>query len=84
MRQNVRVRKLLTAVLATILVVGLASSAHAEKSGVRPNVIDLPKGPGSISGLGEQFEPNLATGSTSYTVNLAVPPGTRGVAPSLA
>ncbi|XXF79241.1 toxin TcdB middle/N-terminal domain-containing protein [Myxococcaceae bacterium GXIMD 01537] len=51
---------------------------------MRPNVISLPTGPGSISGLGEQFEPNLNTGSGSYAVKLAVPPGTAGLQPSLA
>ena len=31
-----------------------------DKSGVTPNTVSLPKGPGSIEGLGEAFEPLLA------------------------
>ena len=37
-----------------------------------------------MSGLGEQFEPTLNTGSATYKVALEVPPGTAGFAPSLA
>jgi RHS repeat-associated protein len=59
-------------------------AARAEKSGVRPNVISVPAGPGTIKGLGEQFEPSLNTGSATYKVDLDVPPGTAGFAPSLA
>ena len=33
----------------------------ADKSGVSPNTISLPKGPGSIEGLGESFQPTLNT-----------------------
>src|SRR4051812_17420626 len=62
----------------------LGGSARAEKSGARPNVISLPGGPGTMSGLGEQFEPTLNTGSATYKVALDVPPGTAGFAPSLA
>ena len=62
----------------------MGGSAHAEKSGVRPNVISLPGGPGTMSGLGEQFEPTLNTGSATYRVALDVPPGTAGFSPSLA
>src|SRR5690606_37066393 len=36
------------------------------------------------SGLGEQFEPNLATGSVRYGVPLLVPAGSAGVQPELA
>src|SRR5258708_31423832 len=69
------------AIAATLLVV---APARAEKSGVRPNVISVPSGPGTISGLGEQFEPTLNTGSATYAVSLDAPPGTAGLAPSLA
>lgn len=70
------------AVLALMLLVPVR--AHAEKSGVRPNVISVPAGPGTIKGLGEQFEPTLNTGSATYKVDLDVPPGTAGFSPSLA
>ena len=46
----------------TVALLLLASrGAHADKSGVRPNVISVPAGPGTIKGLGEQFEPSLNT-----------------------
>jgi RHS repeat-associated protein len=63
---------------------GLSGAAHAEKSGVRPNVISVPAGPGTIKGLGEQFEPSLNTGSATYEIDLDLPAGTAGFAPSLA
>jgi hypothetical protein len=55
----------------------------ADKSGVSPNTISVPKGPGSIEGLGESFQPTLNTGTAKYSVNLKVPPGTAGHAPTL-
>jgi len=56
----------------------------ADKSSTRPNVISVPKGPGSIEGLGESFEANLNSGSVRETVKIDLPPGTSGLAPSLA
>ncbi|MFQ5856892.1 MAG: toxin TcdB middle/N-terminal domain-containing protein [Anaerolineae bacterium] len=54
------------------------------KSGVEPQVINLPSGPGSIQGLGESFEPQLNTGTASYSIPLKLPPGAGGHAPSIA
>ena len=45
------------------------------KSGVEPQVISLPKGPGSIEGLGESFEPQLNTGTATYGLKIKVSPG---------
>ncbi|MBL9167631.1 MAG: VCBS repeat-containing protein [Verrucomicrobiales bacterium] len=56
----------------------------ADKSGVSANSISVPKGPGSIEGLGESFQPTLNTGTAKYSVALKVPPGTAGQTPSLA
>lgn len=56
----------------------------ADKSGVKPSVISLPSGPGSIEGLGESFEPQLNSGTSSYSVPLATLPGRAGFAPELA
>ena len=62
----------------------LAVSIHAaDKSGVSPNSISLPKGPGSIEGLGESFQPTLNTGTTNYGLGIKLPPGTAGHQPSL-
>jgi RHS repeat-associated protein len=70
------------------IVLGLslvASSARAaDRSGVRPEVLSTPKGPGSIEGLGEAFSPSPQTGAASYAVKIAVPPGVAGFAPQLA
>ena len=54
-----------------------------DKSGVTPNTISVPTGPGAIEGLGESFQPTLNTGTASYGISLKVPPGTAGHAPAL-
>ncbi len=47
--------------------------------------LSLPKGPGSIEGLASaDFAPKLATGNASYSVEIALPPGARGLKPKLA
>jgi len=72
--------------LITILsmcVLFISPCSAVDKSGVKPNTISLPTGPGSIEGLGESFEPTLNTGTAKYAVGLKVPPGTAGHAPGL-
>lgn len=64
------------------LIVAITATA-ADKSGVSPNTISLPKGPGSIEGLGESFQPTLNTGTAKYGIGIQVPPGTAGHEPSL-
>jgi RHS repeat-associated protein len=59
------------------------ASLAADKNGVSPNTISVPKGPGSIEGLGESFQPTLNTGTAKYAIALKVPPGTAGLAPDL-
>ncbi len=54
------------------------------KSGVSPSVISLPGGPGAVEGLGPSFQPHLNTGTASYSVPIAVPPGVAGHDPELA
>lgn len=61
---------------------GVACSASPDKSGVSPQSISLPSGPGSIEGLGESFDPQLNSGTFSYRVPLKLPP-IRAGAPSL-
>jgi|GEM_PF-1101119 len=64
----------------------LLSNSHGaapDKSGVKPSVISLPKGAGSIEGLGESFEPQLNTGGSTYGVAIALPSGRAGLTPSL-
>jgi len=66
---------------------GIAFSTYAQsppdKSGVKPSVISLPKGAGSIEGLGESFEPQLNTGGSTYGLSISVPPGRAGLAPTI-
>ncbi len=76
-------------VSATCLVVMVVVTSHfsyagVDKSGVKPNVLSLPSGPGSIEGLGESFEPQLNSGTATYRIPLATPPGRAGFAPQLA
>jgi len=59
------------------------SFADTDKNGLKPQVIKLPSGPGSIEGLGESFEPQLNSGTASYNVPLSLPPGRAGFSPSL-
>jgi RHS repeat-associated protein len=55
-----------------------------DRSGVRPEVLSLPSGPGSIEGLGSSFDPNPNTGSAGYQVAIDVPPGVGGFVPDIA
>ena len=57
--------------------------AEPDKSGVSPNVISLPSGPGSIEGLGESFSPQLNSGTSTYSIELKLPPGRNNCAPNL-
>ncbi|GAB4172324.1 MAG: hypothetical protein Fur0032_11700 [Terrimicrobiaceae bacterium] len=50
-----------------------------DKSGVSPQTISLPTGPGSIDGLGESFESQLNTGTYVFRVPMKLPP-VRGAA----
>ena len=76
-----------TAALAAFAVLALCygpDSLGEDKSGVSPNTVSLPKGPGSIEGLGEAFQPTLNTGTAKYGIKLSLPPGPAGGAPGLA
>jgi RHS repeat-associated protein len=77
----------LTALIALLVALLLTGPVQAQsingKSGVAPQVISLPTGPGSLEGIGEAFEPDLSTGTARYSVNLTPPPGRAGFAPPL-
>ncbi|MCP4111453.1 MAG: hypothetical protein GY749_38985 [Desulfobacteraceae bacterium] len=60
-----------------------ALSMAANKSGVEPQVISLPDGPGSIAGLGESFEPNLNSGTAPFKMKIEVCPGITGFQPEV-
>ena len=61
----------------------VVTAVAADKSGVSPTAISLPKGPGSIEGLGESFQPSLNSGQAQYGVPLKLPSGPGGRTPSL-
>ena len=71
--------------LGTVLLLwGLLTAPAADvKKGVGPDKISLPSGPGSIEGLGDAFEPQLNSGTSAYSVKIAVPPGTAGLQPEV-
>ncbi|HKY36566.1 MAG TPA: SpvB/TcaC N-terminal domain-containing protein [Polyangiaceae bacterium] len=72
---------------ALLLALVIFSTSRAvladDKSGLSPSRLSLPKGPGSLGGIGENVEPNLSMGLMSYTVKIAVPPGYAGLTPQL-
>src|SRR5215212_755437 len=70
--------------ITAVLVVTPRAVLAQDKSGVKPQVISLPSGPGSLEGLGENFEPSLSTGTSSYPVKFTAAPGRVGFQPNLA
>jgi RHS repeat-associated protein len=76
--------RILTTSVSILCALAAGPSRAADKSSTRPNVISVPKGPGSIEGLGESFEASLNSGSVRETVKVELPPGTNGLTPSLA
>ena len=81
-RSTLHAPRLLLALFA--LLCGYSSSASPpDKSGVKPSVLSLPSGPGSIEGLGKAFQPQINTGTATYGVPIKIPPGTAGFAPSV-
>ena len=49
-----------------------------DKSGVSSTSISIPSGPGSIEGLGADFQPQLNTGTGSYNIPINLPPAPAG------
>ena len=72
-------------ILSLILATSVSfAGGGVDKSGLKPQVLKLPSGPGSINGLGESFEAQLNSGTASYSVPLALMPGRAGFLPDLA
>ena len=61
----------------------ISESISQDKSGVSPQALSLPSGPGSIDGLGESFDPLLSSGASSLSFDLSLPPGIAGLLPKL-
>lgn len=70
-------------ILIITILFGSALAAD-DKNGVSPTAISLPKGPGSIEGLGEAYQASLNSGTGKYAVRVSLPPGTSGNTPELA
>jgi RHS repeat-associated protein len=62
----------------------LALPSGPSKTAVTPQSVALPAAEGSIKGMGESFSPNLSSGTGTFSVPIALPPGRHGVQPSLA
>jgi RHS repeat-associated protein len=71
--------------LATLLLWLFATAAARaeDKSGVSPDRVKLPKGPGSLEGIGENAQPNLSMGVLGYGLAIDLPKGYVGATPSL-
>ena len=70
-------------ILFSVVLLMTSHVAAVDKNGFSPQAISRPSGPGSIQGLGESFQPQLNTGSGSYSVRLELPTGSGGTTPSL-
>ncbi len=53
------------------------------KSGVSPSVLRLPKGPGSLEGVGENVKVSLNMGTMAYNIGVKIPTGRNGMTPQL-
>src|SRR5512138_3516606 len=71
----------------SVVIVGLAlvatCSTPAAAAGIDSARLSLPKGHGSVEGLGRTFEASPASGTASYGVDIAVPPAIGGFGPAL-
>ncbi|HEU4405329.1 MAG TPA: toxin TcdB middle/N-terminal domain-containing protein [Polyangiaceae bacterium] len=76
-----RFRAVVAALTAAAGATSIAPPAAA--GGTDPTRISLPKGPGSIEGLGRTFTPSLASGTAGYGLDLALPPAANGFGPAL-
>lgn len=61
----------------------LALPSGADKSGVTSQAISVPKGSGTIQGMGESFSAQLSTGIATFSVPFALPAARGGAQPSL-
>src|SRR3989449_6833543 len=62
---------------------GRGQEAANDKAAPSTPALSLPKGGGSIRGIGEKFAANPVTGTGSMTVPIATSPGRSGFGPQL-
>lgn len=71
-------------VLTSLVCAVVSKPARADdKSGLSPSRIVLPRGPGSLGGIGENVEPNLSMGLMRHVVRIDLPHGYGALTPSL-
>jgi RHS repeat-associated protein len=78
-----RLRRTLTSVGVLFALAQSANAFAREDSGVAPTRLVLPKGPGSLGGIGENAQPTLSMGLLTYGVGIEVPQGYAGLTPEL-
>lgn len=61
--------------LASQAVFATAPARADRPAGVTAQTVSLPSGATSLKGLGESFEPNISSGTGSYSVGIDLPPG---------
>jgi RHS repeat-associated protein len=61
----------------------IAPGQSSDKSGASSQAISVPKGSGTIEGMGESFSSQLSTGIASFSVPFALPAARGGAQPSL-
>ena len=61
----------------------IALPTGVDKSGVTGKTLSIPKGEGTIEGMGESFSAQLSTGIATYSVPIAVPKARGGVSVNL-
>jgi YD repeat-containing protein len=71
-------------VLISLFALNIYADKNADKSGVSTNRLKLPKGPGSLEGVGENIDLDINMGLSKYAVPIALPEGYRGTTPKLA
>lgn len=55
----------------------------SSKAGSLTDLISVPKGGGSVKGLGEKFSADPHTGTGNFSVPIALPAGRNGLKPEL-
>src|SRR5438128_1932735 len=70
-------------ILISLCAVAFAFPVRAQ-TGVSNDRVSLPDGPGSVEGIGDNAEVNLAMGQMAYSYPVELPRGFSGVTPELA
>src|SRR5690242_5315624 len=74
----------LRSIIMSVALCTAHSAVLAQSSGAaKERGVSLPAGEGSIQGLGESFDADLASGAARYGVSFALPQGRAGVTPQL-